>query len=146
MSAFLTKKSKNIHISVFFLTSIVVLLPFVLLSSCVSISGLLPKPKSNNDTLLVIKLNRKGTSDIHSDYILYTKEGGMIKINTKRNLELIRGLSPGAHTIDRVRVVHREYKRTLADWDLADCGMEQIPFYLSPGKITIFPCVLQIAM
>jgi len=116
----------------------VILLVFL---SCVSMQGTLPKPKTSADTILVIKLNRTGTADIHSDYILYTKEGGMIEVNTKRRYIFRNGLSEGTHTINSVKAVSREYKGFSKVFDTPE-----ISFEIVPGKITVLPYAFQIAM
>ena len=127
--------------AIFSFAALVFVSVLLLYTSCLSTQGTLPKPTSGADTILVIKLNRTGTADIHSDYILYTKEGGTIKVNTKRRYIFRKGLSPGTHTINSVKAVSREYEGFSSTFDTPE-----IPFEIVPGKITILPAEFQIVM
>ena len=120
---------------------VLVFFSVISLSSCLSMQGPLPKPKSGIDTLLVIKLDRSGISDIHSDYVLYTKEGGMIKIDTNRRYVFRRGMSAGRHSIVSIEAFHKEYEGFSRLFDTPE-----ISFAIIPGNITILPWVLQIVM
>jgi hypothetical protein len=119
---------------------VIVTLLFTLFPSCATYRGTVPKPKSNDDTLLVIKLDREQPGKIFADYILHTSEGVKIKISTKRNYIFVRGLSYGEYTITRMQSIYREAKSFGSIRDLK----RKIPFVLMRGRIEILNYVLQV--
>lgn len=110
----------------------------VLLSSCAT----LPKPQTENSTLLVIpvKTIKKTNYEYYRHYIIkLSNTDATIKIEPHSGYLFVRHLQPGEYAAVKLISLHRKHTRK-REFPL------YIPFTLSAGSITIFPSRLEILL
>jgi hypothetical protein len=115
--------------------SVILLFSF---SSCAT----LPKPPSENSTLLIIPIKsiKKTTNDYYRHYMIeLTNTDTTIKIEPKTGYLFIRNLKPGEYVATKLISLHRKHIRR-REFPL------HIPFSLYPKTITIFPSRLEILL
>ena len=120
-----------------FFSGILVILVFSF-SSCAT----LPKPPSENSTLLIIPIQtiKKTNYDYYRYYIVeLSNTDTTIKIEPKSGYLFVRNLKPGDYVATRLISLHRKHVRR-REFPL------HIPFSLHPKTITVFPSRLEILL
>ena len=115
---------------------------FLLLIACIVSCSMLPKPQSDNETLLIlpIKTIKKANCDFFRHYIIELENTDeIIRIDPQSGYMFVRNLQPGKYTATKLISLHRGHVRR-REFDL------NIPFSLSARTITIFPCRLEVLL
>ena len=115
---------------------------FLLLIACIVSCSMLPKPQSDNETLLIlpIKTIKKANCDFFRHYIIELENTDeIIRIDPQSGYMFVRNLQPGKYTATKLISLHRGHVRR-REFDL------NIPFSLSARTITIFPCQLEVLL
>jgi hypothetical protein len=96
---------------------------------------MLPKPKEADDTLLVVKINKRkrAAEDFFIYYRLVFEDGRFLTVFPRAEYKMTRGLPPGEYRI---------YKRVSVDIEtnkiLEEAEMD-VSLSLKAGELTIFP-------
>jgi hypothetical protein len=115
---------------------------FVILIFSFSSCATLPKPPSENSTLLIIPVEttKKTNYDYYRHYVIeLANTDTTIKIEPKSGYLFVRNLKPGEYVATKLISLHRSHKRK-REFPL------RIPFNLYPRTITIFPSRLEILL
>lgn len=105
------------------------------------VSSVAPRPRSADDTLLVVRIENTGIAspdNLFGEYVLELDTGERLKIYGGHPYSFHRGLAPGNHEVTKIVLVDHDNKR-LQSWPGHD-----IQFTIEEGKVSVMPVAIQL--
>ena len=142
-----------------FIRTVVIVSGALLLVVCTTFTIFVPRPRSDDDTLLISAIKRSGSSDVAlAFYKLHLTRGEAtetIKVSAGSKLSYIRGLPPGSYVLDRIEAAKQlqlpegeiEIRRPASlEYTVDNSAIEdlRISIDIDIGQITILPFQLHI--